>query len=292
MPPRPEIKPATGLAVMGTALIALAVLGAMVRSVWDRGQATPAAATVEGRIMLQGRAAHGGVTVSAAELGQATTAVDGSFALSLAQAGPAEIEARATHYLCAKANLELGAGETLTLEPLTLPGGDANGDDAVDTQDREIILGSYRAEPLADSRADVNGDGEADLFDLVLQALNQGQRCPIAWAAPAELGAIGGYVFSDEDQDGQLDSGEPGLDGVTVSLVGGSLDLRRFTDANGHYRFEALPAGSYGLSIQTEPSWTLTAPPAGSHESLAIAGNVIDDANFGVVLGAGGMAAR
>jgi len=76
---------------------------------------------------------------------------------------------------------------------------------------------------------------------------------------------IGSTVFSDIDGDGILDSGEPGISGVTVKLYsdagtigiidgGDAVIATLTTDANGIYLFTGLSDGNYIVSIETPPA--------------------------------------
>lgn len=72
-------------------------------------------------------------------------------------------------------------------------------------------------------------------------------------------GSIGDTVWNDLDGDGTLNGTEPGLSGVTVTLVWHGPDgvantpdditLQTTTDANGVYGFAGLPAGGFEVSV-------------------------------------------
>ncbi|MCO5183272.1 MAG: carboxypeptidase regulatory-like domain-containing protein [Anaerolineae bacterium] len=66
------------------------------------------------------------------------------------------------------------------------------------------------------------------------------------------LGAIGNYVWVDENSDGYQDAGEPGIPGVIVKLydAAGTLVDTVVTDANGGYLFDDLPAGTYYVDVE------------------------------------------
>ena len=62
----------------------------------------------------------------------------------------------------------------------------------------------------------------------------------------SETGAIGNYVWLDEDGDGDQDAGEAGIPNVLVTLTGNDFEgnpvtLTTYTDANGGYIFPGLP---------------------------------------------------
>lgn len=64
---------------------------------------------------------------------------------------------------------------------------------------------------------------------------------------PAELAALGGSVWLDLDCDGIRHPDEPGIAAVPVTLLNCQAQLvsETFTDEQGSYMFEDLPAGSY-----------------------------------------------
>ncbi|MDA7980313.1 MAG: LEPR-XLL domain-containing protein [Pirellulales bacterium] len=62
--------------------------------------------------------------------------------------------------------------------------------------------------------------------------------------------SISGQVYADDNDNGQIDSGEMLLPGVTVELLdanGNPTGRTAVTDANGAYRFDNLLPGSYGV---------------------------------------------
>ena len=66
-----------------------------------------------------------------------------------------------------------------------------------------------------------------------------------------ELGAIGNYVWVDENSDGFQDEGERGIPNVLVQLEDneGSVIATTYTDASGHYLFPNLEAENYYVDI-------------------------------------------
>ncbi|HEY2587375.1 MAG TPA: Ig-like domain repeat protein [Tepidisphaeraceae bacterium] len=79
---------------------------------------------------------------------------------------------------------------------------------------------------------------------------------------PPAGGAISGYVFCDDNLNGVFDatsqdgvvSPESGEAGATVTLtgttaMGASVSMQAYTDANGHYSFSGLSAGTYTVSL-------------------------------------------
>lgn len=80
------------------------------------------------------------------------------------------------------------------------------------------------------------------------------------------LGAVGNYVWVDENSDGYQDAGEPGIPNVTVILrdSGGTEVARTVTDGNGGYLFPDLPFGSYFVDVDetTIPTGMTQTPPS------------------------------
>ncbi|MEZ4619117.1 MAG: SdrD B-like domain-containing protein [Caldilineaceae bacterium] len=65
---------------------------------------------------------------------------------------------------------------------------------------------------------------------------------------------VGDYIWEDYNNNGQVDSGEPALDGVTVTLLdeGGAV-VDTTTTSGGYYTFTGLISGTYVISV-TPPS--------------------------------------
>ncbi|MCB0256169.1 MAG: carboxypeptidase regulatory-like domain-containing protein [Anaerolineae bacterium] len=65
------------------------------------------------------------------------------------------------------------------------------------------------------------------------------------------LGAIGNYVWVDEDSNGYQDEGEPGIPNVQVNLydAAGNLVATTYTDSHGGYLFDNLPPGNYYVDV-------------------------------------------
>ncbi len=95
-----------------------------------------------------------------------------------------------------------------------------------------------RAEITADSGDDINSTpgnsstnpNEDDTATATIQ--------------PVQFAALGNFVWDDENGNGQQDTGEPGILGVTVSLVqNNSIIVTTTTNANGIYSFTGLTPG-------------------------------------------------
>ena len=77
--------------------------------------------------------------------------------------------------------------------------------------------------------------------------------CVINVAPPPNSGIIGDFVWKDLNGNGIQDSGEPGINGVTVTLSGpGNVILAtQVTSGNGGYLFTGLAAGTYTVTVNT-----------------------------------------
>jgi uncharacterized repeat protein (TIGR01451 family) len=83
------------------------------------------------------------------------------------------------------------------------------------------------------------------------------------------VGSIGGLVYNDTNNNGAVDSGEPGIAEVTLQLSGtdargNAVLLNAVTDRDGRYRFEDLVGGAYSIS---------EAQPAGYDDGTDVPGS-------------------
>jgi len=148
---------------------------------------------IGGSVFLQGREVHGGTLVNVDDR-LTTTGDSGSFWLEAVSPGMHNVRATMAGYLYAtKTGVPVVADQATILPPLTLVGGDANGDCTVDLFDLVVVAINYNSAPPTDPRADINGNGEVDIFDLVLVCKNLDRVCPQPWelqpAASAQAGA-------------------------------------------------------------------------------------------------------
>lgn len=137
--------------------------------------------TFSGTILLQGRTDHSDTDIFLTETAcsetlstsvSTKTEVDGRFEITVADDQDIKcLRAVRPGYLTAQQSLP-----NENLEPFTLLGGDANGDQVVDILDLALIATLYRTD---DSTADINGDGSVNIFDLVITASNYQERGPV-----------------------------------------------------------------------------------------------------------------
>ena len=89
-----------------------------------------------------------------------------------------------------------------------------------------------------------------------------------------EAGTISGYVWADEDGDGEEDTGEGGFADATVLLLndaGDQVDATS-TDSNGDYSFSGVTAGAYTLSFVPSLGGSVTSPVTGTLDVTVTAG--------------------
>jgi hypothetical protein len=104
------------------------------------------------------------------------------------------------------------------------------------------------------------------------------------------LGVISGKVYVDSDLDKQLDSSEPGVDGVTVTLTGTDASGNKVTkttttDCGGSYTFKSLAAGAYTVTVPATADGRALETTNPLAVSLA-AGAISSSNNFGYMPGA------
>lgn len=94
---------------------------------------------------------------------------------------------------------------------------------------------------------------------------------------------IGGEVFDDLADDGTLDPGDPGVEGVTVTLYMNDLvapTATTTTDANGNYIFSNLGPGVYTV-VQTVPEGYLGSTAINSADITATSSEPVAGVDFG-----------
>ncbi len=150
---------------------------------------------------------------------------------------------------------------------------------------------------------DVSGVGGVvnDLYGRTMDAVDPKviRGDAVAKIKGARAGAsLEGRVFHDANGNGQLDAGEAGVGGVSLSItceagssacVAGST-LSASTDATGAYRFSNLPSGRWTLAMAANPGWQATASLPGTVNGAAsgmadvrqISGIVISSASTAV----------
>ncbi|MHA4871270.1 SdrD B-like domain-containing protein [Duganella sp. PWIR1] len=105
-------------------------------------------------------------------------------------------------------------------------------------------------------------DSDADATGLTAQfTVTSGQVDKTHDAGIVKLGSIGDKVWEDSNYNGIQDSGEKGVDGVTVKLYDattGALKETTVTKDGGKYLFDDLAAGNYKVEVVNSSGWFFT----------------------------------
>lgn len=177
-----SVQPGIDLAALQGILFA--VDGVMVVEPRDDGDITPISPrpSVTGIVNLERRDSAVGVIVQLSGLPTAVTKSDGSYSIESVPPGTYTVQAYAPGYLVAeRQGVQILPGHTISLPPLTLVGGDGNGDGRIDLLDLTLVARNYGLCPPPDGWADITQDGCVNLTDLVLVAQNYGRTGPTPW---------------------------------------------------------------------------------------------------------------
>ncbi len=99
--------------------------------------------------------------------------------------------------------------------------------------------------------------------DVISAILVASDDSGIGYNFAEQSSGISGYVFADYNNNGNFDSGEPGLPGVVISLTGAQVETTT-TDANGYYIITGLLSGVYTITETQPAAWTAGIISAGS----------------------------
>jgi hypothetical protein len=99
---------------------------------------------------------------------------------------------------------------------------------------------------------------------------------------------LGDYVWKDLNANGRMDSGEPGVAGVTVNLLdaAGGFVAGTTTDSYGHYKFHDLSPGAYMVQFVKPSGFVFTTPNVGD-DALDSDADAITGRTGAATLGAG-----
>jgi protocatechuate 3,4-dioxygenase beta subunit len=146
---------------------------------------------------------------------------------------------------------------------------DANGDEVQRTTTRSD--GTYHFTDLQPGRYTVVQEQPPGLFDGSAKPGSEGGDVGINRISAIDLtsgvdavdydfceippSSLSGLVFNDRDQDCVQDTGESGIEGVTIELrdATGDVIATTTTDADGAYRFDGLRAGTYTV-FEVQPN--------------------------------------
>jgi len=144
---------------------------------------------ITGRVDLQGRTNEQGAIVFISPGGTAgylsTSDSSGNYTISNVPPGTYDVSIEMTLYLGAsKSDVVVSAGETTTLNPVRLLGGDCNDDDIVGTLDATIVgaaFGSVDGDANWNPQADINADGRVNILDTGILGGNWNKSSPVPW---------------------------------------------------------------------------------------------------------------
>jgi len=139
--------------------------------------------SITGIVNLERTELRAGIVVELSGLSSpAVTKSDGAYTIESVPPGTYTIRAFAPGYLSAeRQGVQILPGHTIQLPPLTLVGGDANGDNRINISDLTIVGSNFGQCPPGDMWADLTKDGCVNLSDLVLVGQNFGRQGPLPW---------------------------------------------------------------------------------------------------------------
>ena len=168
-----------------------------------------------------------------------------------------------------------GNGTFVTLTATT----DANGEYLFE----DLVPGDYKLtfgdvagfEPTYADEGNDTSDSDADPANgmTVTETLTSGEDNRTYDAGYFQPARIGNFVFEDLNANGLQDAGEPGIQGVEVTLTGTTgngtdVTLTATTDANGEYYFNDLFPGDYKLTFGTPTGFIPTYSEEGTDETI------------------------
>ena len=117
----------------------------------------------------------------------------------------------------------------------------------------------------ADPTADSNPQPAVTTLNVSNEATRKDLTLDFGFATQCES-TIGDLVWLDTNQNGLQDIGEPGIQGVELTLTGPGGPRVTTTNATGNYMFGGLCAGTYTVTVNAAtvpPTYTPTTPNAG-----------------------------
>jgi protocatechuate 3,4-dioxygenase beta subunit len=146
----------------------------------------------------------------------------------------------------------------------------------------DVQPAGYFAEDSEVGSVGGNSDSANQISAIVLGSGVQGLHYDFCELLPV---TISGQVYSDPNQNEQLDSGEPLLSGVTVQLLdqNGNQLAQTTTNDQGFYQFTDLVPGTYGVQDVQPSGYFAEAAVAGSQGGAVASVNLMNQ----IVLGSG-----
>ena len=123
-----------------------------------------------------------------------------------------------------------------------------------ETQPSGYLEGQNSVGQVASLKDGSLGPNVDQISAIVLAQGNVGTNYNFGELAP---GSLSGYVYLDANTNGILDSGDPPIPNVVITLTGtndqGAINQTATTDSNGFYQFQNLRPGSYTIT-ETQPA--------------------------------------
>ena len=146
--------------------------------------------------------------------------------------------------------------------------------------------------PLADKEQTEDPSGKTDSRSQAITFTRTDPDVTNVNFGYAEDYTVSGTVYKDKDRSESLNNSEPGVDGITVNLLGedGQVVATTTTKADGTYSFSKLPAGKYTVKVEPSDllkSYEQTEDPDGTkdHTSGVVQVNhdnpSVENVNFG-----------
>ena len=129
-----------------------------------------------------------------------------------------------------------------------------------------------------------SSDFFVNLSNPVGATIAAGQGTGTVTIRPSGSANVGGEVFNDVNGNGAIDSGDLGIGGVTVELLGASSIVlaSATTDASGNFTISGINPGSYTLAELVPSGYVQTAPPSGGTLAVTLGdGQALSGLNFG-----------
>jgi hypothetical protein len=199
---------------------------------------------------------------------------DDTATVSFVDSSSVAIETAGSHGVRIRLSVSGGGtlGEDVTLDVASLPGGTATTPDDFVLEDTAVTFPAGSADgDVALVEIGVVADDVVEGDETVTLALTMqgdGIDGAVSVTEPAQhevvitedpmTASVSGQVWLDANNNGRQDAGEIGIPGVDVVLSGKdrqgqSVTIVSMTDADGIYRFDGLPSGTYAVS-ETQPA--------------------------------------
>jgi protocatechuate 3,4-dioxygenase beta subunit len=129
----------------------------------------------------------------------------------------------------------------------------------------------------------INLGPTSDVVTMIVHLNGPGAIDDIVFKKPMNVctGSIGDVLWHDLNRDGIQDAGEPGIEGVSIDIIGskGNTIASQVTKSNGLYKFTGLCAGDYTVAVDETtlaPGFEPTPVDEGSDDTVDSDGSPVD----------------